>query len=202
MANPQFGTTAAHFQALRQYWGEAKWESWCRALAANRPLLVDGNSVVVKFVAQGEALVGLTDSDDIADGQLKGKVFYVWFDAPIEYIGATWEWAEANAKGDTWRSWWYDAKDVRYVEFMGKDNIPFHTVLFPAAIFATGEPWKLVEEMVDRRETAGGGILQHPVQPAIFRLTGEQATAHVESRLQIGRHLRQHGQAAIFIGPV
>jgi iron(III) transport system substrate-binding protein len=72
LANPQFGTTATHFQALRQYWGEAKWESWCRALAANKPLLVDGNSVVVKFVAQGEALVGLTDSDDIADGQREG----------------------------------------------------------------------------------------------------------------------------------
>jgi iron(III) transport system substrate-binding protein len=72
LANPQFGTTATHFQALRQYWGEANWESWCRALAANKPFLVDGNSVVVKFVAQGEALVGLTDSDDIADGQREG----------------------------------------------------------------------------------------------------------------------------------
>src|SRR5262249_16275015 len=58
------------------------------------------------------------------------------------------------------------------------------------------EPWKLVEEMVDRREAAGGGILQHPVQPAIFRLTGEQPPAHLEGRLQIERHLRQHGQAA------
>jgi iron(III) transport system substrate-binding protein len=72
LANPQFGTTATHFQALRQYWGQANWETWCRALAANKPLLVDGNSVVVKFVAQGEALVGLTDSDDIADGQREG----------------------------------------------------------------------------------------------------------------------------------
>jgi iron(III) transport system substrate-binding protein len=72
LANPQFGTTATHFQALRQNWGEANWETWCRALAANKPLLVDGNSVVVKFVAQGEALVGLTDSDDIADGQREG----------------------------------------------------------------------------------------------------------------------------------
>jgi iron(III) transport system substrate-binding protein len=72
LANPQFGTTATHFQALRQHWGEANWETWCRTLAANKPLLVDGNSVVVKFVAQGDALVGLTDSDDIADGQREG----------------------------------------------------------------------------------------------------------------------------------
>ena len=45
---------------------------WCRALAANHPLLVDGNSVVVKTVGRGEALIGLTDSDDVAAGQAEG----------------------------------------------------------------------------------------------------------------------------------
>ncbi len=65
LAYPLFGTTAAHFLALRQYWGPAAWESWCRALAANRPLVVDGNSVVARLVARGEAWIGLTDSDDI-----------------------------------------------------------------------------------------------------------------------------------------
>ncbi len=69
LAFPQFGTTATHFHALRQYWGEGVWESWCKALAKNQPFLVDGNSVVVKLVGQGEAWIGLTDSDDIADGQ-------------------------------------------------------------------------------------------------------------------------------------
>jgi iron(III) transport system substrate-binding protein len=72
LANPQFGTTATHFNALRQYWGAAQWEAWCRALAANQPLLVDGNSVVVKMVGRGEAWIGLTDSDDIAGGQEEG----------------------------------------------------------------------------------------------------------------------------------
>ncbi len=72
LAYPQFGTTATHFHALRQSWGEAAWESWCRSLAANKPLLVDGNSMVVKMVGNGEALIGLTDSDDIADGQREG----------------------------------------------------------------------------------------------------------------------------------
>lgn len=66
LAYPLFGTTAAHFLALRQHWGESNWLTWCRALAANKPFLVDGNSVAVKFVARGEALIGLTDSDDIA----------------------------------------------------------------------------------------------------------------------------------------
>lgn len=72
LAYPQFGTTATHFHALRQYWGDALWEAWCRALAANKPFLVDGNSVVVKVVGRGEAWVGLTDSDDIAAGQSEG----------------------------------------------------------------------------------------------------------------------------------
>src|SRR5262245_40540469 len=58
LAYPQFGTTATHFHALRAHWGEARWEAWCRGLAANAPLLVDGNSVVVRMVGRGEAQLG------------------------------------------------------------------------------------------------------------------------------------------------
>ena len=72
LAFPQFGTTATHFHALRQLWGKERWLTWCRALAANKPFVVDGNSVVVKFVARGEAWIGLSDSDDIAAGQREG----------------------------------------------------------------------------------------------------------------------------------
>ena len=53
--------------------------------------------------------------DDIADGALKGKVFYVWFDAPIEYIAATKEWADANGKGDAWEDWWYGDGEGRHL---------------------------------------------------------------------------------------
>lgn len=72
LAYPLFGTTATHFLALRQQWGEAGWLAWCRALQANRPFVVDGNSVVVKMVARGEAWIGLTDSDDIRSGIREG----------------------------------------------------------------------------------------------------------------------------------
>ena len=72
LAFPQFGTTATHLHALRQLWGEERWLAWCRTLAANKPFVVDGNSVVVKQVARGEAWIGLTDSDDIAAGQREG----------------------------------------------------------------------------------------------------------------------------------
>ena len=80
---------------------------------------------------------------------MEGKVFYVWFDAPIEYIAATAEWADANGKADAdWERWWRTDKgadDVTYFQFMGKDNVPFHTLSFPATILGSGEPWKLVD---------------------------------------------------------
>jgi len=72
LAFPQFGTTATHFHALKQLWGEVTWLAWCRALAANKTFVVDGNSVVVKLVGRGEAWIGLTDSDDIAAAQREG----------------------------------------------------------------------------------------------------------------------------------
>jgi methionyl-tRNA synthetase len=76
----------------------------------------------------------------------EGKVFYVWFDAPIEYIGATMEWADATR--NDWKRWWRGdegADDVRYLQFMGKDNVPFHTVGFPVTLFGSQEPWKVVD---------------------------------------------------------
>ncbi|MFI6009472.1 methionine--tRNA ligase [Streptomyces sp. NPDC051243] len=76
----------------------------------------------------------------------EGKVFYVWFDAPIEYIGATKEWSDQDPENRDYRSWWYDVDDsVRYTEFMAKDNVPFHTVMFPATELGIREPWKKVD---------------------------------------------------------
>ena len=72
LAYPLFGSTATYFMALRHHWGDPRWTEWCRGLHANQPLLVDGNSVVVKLVGKGEAWVGLTDSDDIAAGRREG----------------------------------------------------------------------------------------------------------------------------------
>ncbi len=80
---------------------------------------------------------------------MEDKVFYVWFDAPIEYIAATREWADAEALGDeAWQRWWRNDKgaaDVRYVQFMGKDNVPFHTLSFPATIIGADDNWHLVD---------------------------------------------------------
>ncbi|MGR3514241.1 MAG: methionine--tRNA ligase [Paracoccaceae bacterium] len=80
---------------------------------------------------------------------MEDKVFYVWFDAPIEYIACAKEWSDARGAEDAeWERWWRTDKgadDVRYVQFMGKDNVPFHTLSFPATIIGSGEPWKLVD---------------------------------------------------------
>ena len=78
---------------------------------------------------------------------MEGKVFYVWFDAPIEYIACAREWVDAG-KGTDWERWWRTDKgadNVTYYQFMGKDNVPFHTLSFPATILGSGEPWKLVD---------------------------------------------------------
>jgi methionyl-tRNA synthetase len=75
----------------------------------------------------------------------ENKVFYVWFDAPIGYIAATQEWADGVSAHRDWRDWWWQADGVRYVQFLGKDNVPFHAVSFPATLLGSGEPWKTVD---------------------------------------------------------
>lgn len=65
----------------------------------------------------------------------EGKVLYVWFDAPIGYISATKEWAAREGKD--WEPYWKD-KDTKLVHFIGKDNIVFHCIIFPAMLKAEG----------------------------------------------------------------
>lgn len=69
------------------------------------------------------------------------KVFYVWFDAPIGYVSIS-----ANATKD-WKKWWQDPDNVELYQFIGKDNIPFHTVIFPSCQLASGEKWTMLHHM-------------------------------------------------------
>ena len=81
------------------------------------------------------------------------KVFYVWFDAPIGYISITGNLgAELAAKtGVDWRSyldsWWKNPREVELFQFIGKDNIPFHTVIFPSSLLGTGQNWTMLHHM-------------------------------------------------------
>jgi methionyl-tRNA synthetase len=69
------------------------------------------------------------------------KVFYVWFDAPIGYISIT----ATHTK--EWESWWRNPEEVDLFHFIGKDNIPFHTVIFPSSLLGSGEKWTMLHHM-------------------------------------------------------
>ncbi|WP_091742522.1 methionine--tRNA ligase [Phenylobacterium immobile] len=171
---------------LRQSLFADKLRAWIDAKKGEWPLLV--TSIALKWLDEGLQDRGITrdlvwgvpvnafEWGPNPDGALPdidglaGKVFYVWFDAPIEYIACTWEWADARAaeRGEdppadaVWERWWRGeaAADVTYVEFMGKDNVPFHTVGFPCTLIglnetfaggdwkpASNQAWKLVDQL-------------------------------------------------------
>ena len=142
---------------LRQSALKDKLDTWINS-KNNWPILT--TSIAKKWLHDGDGLQDRGITRDLKWGVpvkkgdqpwpgMEGKVFYVWFDAPIEYIAATSEWAKSLKLPDVaWERWWRTdkgAEDVKYVQFMGKDNVPFHTLSFPATIMGSGEPWKLVD---------------------------------------------------------
>ncbi|MDF1728879.1 MAG: methionine--tRNA ligase [Sulfitobacter sp.] len=140
---------------LRQSQMKDQLDTWINA-KTGWPVLT--TSIAKKWLHDGEGLQDRGITRDLHWGVpvkrgdadwpgMEGKVFYVWFDAPIEYIACAQEWVAAQ-KGTDWESWWRTDKgahDVTYTQFMGKDNVPFHTLSFPATIMGSGEPWKLVD---------------------------------------------------------
>ncbi len=88
---------------------------------------------------------GVPVPEEIAGDEV-GKVLYVWFDAPIGYVSFTREWAEARGEPELWKEYWR-SEDTRLVHFIGKDNIPFHCVIFPSMLFGTKQgyvlPWNV-----------------------------------------------------------
>ena len=124
----------------------------------NWPILT--TSIAKKWLIDGDGLKDRSITRDLnwgipveKEGQpwegMENKVFYVWFDAPIAYISSTIDWAASKKMhSDYWKSWWlndHGAKDVHYVQFMAKDNIPFHTLSFPATLLGANQSWKLVD---------------------------------------------------------
>ena len=73
--------------------------------------------------------------------QYRDKVFYVWFDAPIGYISIT-----ASLTSE-WERWWKNPEEVSLFQFIGKDNIPFHTVVFPCSLLGSGRNWTMLHHM-------------------------------------------------------
>ncbi len=79
-------------------------------------------------------------------GEDEGKVLYVWFDAPIGYISSTKEWAEKKGEPDAWKPYWQDKEGTKLVHFIGKDNIIFHAIMFPAMLHGD-KKWVLPEDV-------------------------------------------------------
>ncbi|MBL8966321.1 MAG: methionine--tRNA ligase, partial [Spirochaetaceae bacterium] len=73
------------------------------------------------------------------------KVFYVWFDAPIGYVSISA--CAGDERGFDWKSWWKNPAEVDLFQFIGKDNIPFHTVIFPSSLLGSGGDWTMLHHM-------------------------------------------------------
>ncbi|MBU7047980.1 MAG: methionine--tRNA ligase [Theionarchaea archaeon] len=94
------------------------------------------------------------------------KVFYVWFDACIGYISITQEFCDIT--GCSWEDWWKN-EDVQLYQFMGKDNIPFHTVIFPATLMGADEGYVLLHQIsVNEYITYEGGAFSKSRHLGVF----------------------------------
>ncbi|MEM7674808.1 MAG: methionine--tRNA ligase [Myxococcota bacterium] len=127
-------------QSVTAKWVE-KQDSW--------PAL--SKQIAVKWLKEGLQERGITRNlkwgIDVPLEGFEDLVFYVWFDAPIGYIGITREYFDAKDQSEEWKRWWLGAEDVRYVQFMGKDNLPFHTLMFPAMLLGASPDWKLATQI-------------------------------------------------------
>jgi methionyl-tRNA synthetase len=136
-SSPQLRTTKHWYFRLSQF--QKRLEEW-------QASKLDWKSNVREFCS-GWFQEGLTDrpiTRDIDWGvpvplpDAHGKVLYVWFDAPIGYISSSVEWAQNQGTSERWRDYWCDPK-TRLIHFIGKDNIVFHAIVWPATLMAHGD---------------------------------------------------------------
>ncbi|KDQ15876.1 hypothetical protein BOTBODRAFT_144906 [Botryobasidium botryosum FD-172 SS1] len=128
---------------MKKTWKEGRW-------APNSVINADGEIIdarlkgglrpnpVTRDLTWG---VPLPHTGDPIDEEMKGKVMYVWFDAPIGYPSIT-----ANYT-DEWRQWWFNPEDVKLYQFMGKDNAYFHTIMFPGTLLGDGRKWTMLHHV-------------------------------------------------------
>ncbi len=143
-ATPELRETTHWYLPLGDY--QAKLETWIdshpewkpNVLGQVRSWLQDGlkDRAITRDVPWGVAV-----PEDVAKKvgvDVEGKVIYVWFDAPIGYISATKEWAAKEGEPDRWKTYWQD-EGSKLVHFIGKDNIVFHCLMFPAMLMEYGD---------------------------------------------------------------
>lgn len=119
------------FQEKLEHWIESR-ENWKPNVAGQvKSWLDDG-------LADRAVTRDLTWGVPVPLDDTEGKVLYVWFDAPIGYISATKEWAEQQGDPHRWKTYWQD-EETDLIHFIGKDNIVFHCIMFPAVLMAYGK---------------------------------------------------------------
>lgn len=129
-------------------------EKWFTGASQNGVWSNNGKVITESWLKQGLRDRGITRdlrwgtpipldvfSDEKDKEIYKDKVFYVWFDACIGYVSITANYTEE------WEKWWRDPENVKLYQFMGKDNVPFHSVIFPGSQIGTGEPWTMLHHL-------------------------------------------------------
>lgn len=129
-------------------------EKWSRKASSDGDWSKNGKIITESWLKQGLKDRGISRDlkwgvpipldvfSDEADREIyRDKVFYVWFDACVGYVSIT-----ANYTND-WELWWRNPENVQLYQFMGKDNVPFHTVIFPGSQIGTGEKWTMLHHL-------------------------------------------------------
>lgn len=129
-------------------------EEWFEKASADGAWSRNGKIITESWLKQGLRDRGITRDltwgtpvplDVFTDEQdkevFKSKVFYVWFDACIGYVSITANYTEQ------WEQWWKDPDNVQLYQFMGKDNVPFHTVIFPGSQMGTEDKWTMLNHL-------------------------------------------------------
>jgi methionyl-tRNA synthetase len=138
-ASPELRETTHWYLSLA---GQQRWlEQWLDSHADWKSNVVGQSKSWLKEGLADRSMTrdlawGIPVPEDIAEAagvDARGKVLYVWFDAPIGYISATREWAEAQGDSERWKEYW-QRDDTKLLHFIGKDNIVFHCLIFPAML--------------------------------------------------------------------
>ncbi|CAJ0627147.1 14115_t:CDS:2, partial [Entrophospora sp. SA101] len=120
-------------------------ESWVEKTSIEGNWTLNGKTITKSWLKEGLRQRCITR--DLKWGtpvpleEMKDKVFYVWFDAPIGYLSITANYTEE------WEKWWKNPEEVKLYQFMGKDNVPFHTVIFPGSLLGTKDKWTLLHHI-------------------------------------------------------
>lgn len=133
---------------------QPKIEAWFEKASSNGAWSRNGKIITESWLKQGLRDRGITRdltwgtpvpldvfTDEKDKEVFKSKVFYVWFDACIGYVSITANYTER------WEQWWKDPENVQLYQFMGKDNVPFHTVIFPGSQMGTEEKWTMLNHL-------------------------------------------------------